>query len=218
MKNYEMRETETGVHIEGVPNAVKLVALQGKQAERLGHLALHRSDLRFVLECLAQINETTNEILREAAWRAAIVAFVKCFTGGGRRSQLHANSVYSGNAPAKSAFEYINNLRDKHLAHDENAYQQCHPGAIINAPGIVPKVDNIITLAISGVSLEQSAYNNLHQLATDAIRYVEGEYDRSVEGLKAALEKEEYGRLIERPSVSYRLPPASEVGRRRTGP
>ena len=152
MKSYEMRETATGIHIEGAPNAVKLVALEGKQAERLGHLALHRSDLQFVLECLGQINETGNEILREAAWRSAVVAFVKCFVGGSRRSRLDENSVYSGNALAQSSFEYTKNLRNKHLVHDENAYHQCHPGAIINAPGIVPKVDNIMTVAIRGLS------------------------------------------------------------------
>jgi hypothetical protein len=118
----------------------------------------------------------------------------------------------------KTTHGYIKDLRDKHLVHDENAYQQCHPGPIINAPGVVPKVDDIMCLTIAGVSLEQSAYNNLYTLATDAIRYVEAEYDQSVEGIKATLEREDYGKLIQRRAVTYRLPPANEVGQRRKGP
>jgi hypothetical protein len=218
MEQFPLTNTDTGVHIEGFPTAAKLVALKDKQAERLAHLALHRHDLQFALDCLARINETGDDILREAAWRSAVLSFVKCFVGGSRRSQLDMKAIYPGSNDAKAAFSYIKNLRDKHFVHDENGFQQCHPGAVLNQPGVNPKVLKIVTVAVFGVSLEQSAYNNLHKLATDALEYVVREYDKNANGLTAKLEAEDYDELVGRPSMSYTIPPASEVDRRRDVP
>jgi hypothetical protein len=147
-----------------------------------------------------------------------VLSFVKCFAGGSRRSQLDMKAVYARNSDAAAAFSYIKNLRDKHIVHDENGYQQCHPGAVLNQPGASPKVLKIVTVVVSGVTLEQSAYNNLHKLATDALAYVVREYNKNANGLTTTLEAEDYEQLIGRPGMSYTLPPASEVGRRREVP
>jgi hypothetical protein len=104
MEQFDLTNTDTGVHIEGFPMAAKAIAVNGKQAERLAHLALHRKDLQFALDCLDRINQTSDEVLREAAWRSAVLSFVKCFVGGSRRSQLDMKVVYAGNDAAKAAF------------------------------------------------------------------------------------------------------------------
>ena len=219
MGHIPVTSTKTGVvHIEGFPNAAKLVALGGKQAELLGHLALHRRDLQFALECLVRINETADDILREAAWRSAVVSFVKCFVGGGRRSRLDVSAVYTGNKRATSAFSYFKNLRDKHFVHDENAHQQCHSGAVVNLLGVSPKIDRVVTLLTTDVTLDQSTYNNLHTVATDALRYVVHAYDKSAERLTAVLEAEDYSQLIRRPDMTCTLPPPNEVSGKREAP
>jgi hypothetical protein len=218
MEQIQITSAATGIRVEGFPTAVKVIALQNKRAERLAHLALHRKDLQFALNCLARINQTPDEVLREAAWRSAVLSFVKCFVGGSRRSQLDMKAVYAGNDDAKAAFSYIKNLRDKHFVHDENGYEQCHPGAALNQPDMTPKILKILTLLVAGVTLEQSAYNNLHKLSTDALDYVVREYDKNANSLTATLEAKDYQELAAMPAVSFTMPPPTEIGDRRKVP
>jgi hypothetical protein len=109
-------------------------------------------------------------------------------------------------------------LRDKHFVHDENGYEQCHPGAALNQPNATPKILKVVTLMVAGVTLEQSAYNNLHKLTTDALAYVVHEYNKNANSLTAVLEAMGYQQLVEMPAMSFTMPPATEAGQRRKVP
>jgi len=89
MEHLRISQTDLGLHIEGFPDAVKVIRVDGPHAKRLADLALHESDLEFAADCVEAINHAPEEplVLRQALWRAAIVHFMKCF-GGGARFQL----------------------------------------------------------------------------------------------------------------------------------
>ena len=125
MEHFPITKTDAGLQIEGFPDAVKVVRIEGRQAKRFADLTLHKTDLEFASECLAAINHVPEQpwVLRQALWRAAIIHYMKCF-GDGARFQLSAAKIYKGNALALGAFNYFKDIRHKHVAHDENSYAQ----------------------------------------------------------------------------------------------
>lgn len=218
MEQFQFSQRDGGIHIEGFPDAVKVIALNDKKAERLAHMALHKSDLDFARASLEAINKTDNTVLREAAWRMAVVTLNKCFDGSARRSRLDAKAVYGGDALGLTIFRYFEALRNKHIVHDENGYAQAHPGAIINNLGVSPKVPKAFTLVMWGVTLNEGDYSNLHLLISKAITYVTAQYDEIANAITAALEQLPHEELIAQPSVSYTVPPADAVTQRRETP
>ena len=67
MENIDFTFNGNAFHIEGFPDAVKILKITGPKGKRLADLALHKSDLAFSLECLKTINCTPEDppILRE---------------------------------------------------------------------------------------------------------------------------------------------------------
>jgi hypothetical protein len=49
MEQFELSKADGGLQIEGFPDAVKVIRLDGPRAKRLADLALHRADLDFGL-------------------------------------------------------------------------------------------------------------------------------------------------------------------------
>jgi len=56
MEHFEITKTNEGFHIEGFPEAVKVLGIKGPNARRLANLTLHKADLEFSLSCLDGIN------------------------------------------------------------------------------------------------------------------------------------------------------------------
>jgi hypothetical protein len=215
MEQFPIRKAASGIHIDGIPDAVKAIELSGPQSRRLAHLALHQGDLQFVIACLEEINRTESQIARDALWDYAIVRFVKCFVGGSARSQLDERHIYKNEPQGMQAFDYFKNLRNKHVIHDENAYSQCIPSAAINAGNKPYKVEKILAMPVIGITLEQANYNNLHLLASYALTWVTNKFDELCNTITAELEKESHEALIARKSASFTIPNTENIGTRR---
>lgn len=95
MEHFDIKKTPEGFHIEGFPDAVKIIRIDGPKARRIADLALHRADLDFALQCLEEINRAPEQpyVLRQALWRAAVVHYVKCFGENESRFSLDPGTV-----------------------------------------------------------------------------------------------------------------------------
>ena len=115
MEHFSITKTAEGFHIEGFPDAVKVLRLTGPKSQRLADLALHRADLDFALECLEAINHQPEEpyLMRQALWRSAVVHFMKCFGRSESRFSLDAKNVYKGDADASDPFEFFESLLEQ---------------------------------------------------------------------------------------------------------
>jgi hypothetical protein len=216
MEHFPIRQTDSGLHIDGVPDAVKAIRLEGPKARRLSHLFLHQADLNFVLDCLAEINNVENWTLKTALWHSAIVRFIKCFvSNGARSSRLIETKIYTNKRGAREAFGFFKKLRDKHIVHDENSFSQCIPCAAINGGNKSYKVEKILALSVLGQSLDQATYQNLHALASDAITWVNKQIDELFNLLTTELEAESYSALIARDAVTLDGPSLGDIGSRR---
>ena len=220
MEHYSITKIEAGLHIEGFPDAVKVVSIDGHEAKRLSDLSLHKADLEFADSCLDAINKVPEEpnIAREALWRSAIVHFLKCF-GNSARFQLAPKKLYKKEPPeALTAFNYFKSLRNKHVVHDENSYAQSVPGAILNNGEKSYKIEKIVCFTAIGATLEQGNYGNLKLLVQKARAWVVTEFDALCERLTSNLEKLPYDELLGKESITYRVPGIDEVNHSRKQP
>jgi len=201
--------------LEGFPDAVTVVRLDGAEAEWLAHHALHRSDLEFAQACLDRLASTPDDppIVQEGIWRSAISSFLKCFDGTGVRSPIDATTLYGGEPAALAAYTHIRNLRRKHIVHDENPWTQCYTVAILNPKAASRKVADIRCIVFHGGTREN--FQNLANLIRVAREWVNSEFDRRHASLLAKLEGEPYDTLASMPQPAYTVPTAAEVTRKR---
>ena len=119
MEDFEVRLTESGINIEGFPDAAMVIQLPGSKARQIADFALHRFDLEIALASLEGINATPLEayLVRESLWRSAIVHCLKCFKESNSRACLDPKEVFERNADALEIYEYFLSLRNKHIVH-----------------------------------------------------------------------------------------------------
>jgi hypothetical protein len=220
MEDLAITKTGNAFHVEGFPDAVKVLKITGPKSRRLADLALHNVDLDFALACLEAINHTPDEpyLLREVLWQGAIVHYIKCFGQSKSRFSLNPKTVYKGDAEAFEPYKYFDSLRNKHLVHDENSYTQCLPGAILNRKGMDYKIAKIVCSSAVVGTLGQENYNNLHLLATRARAWVIAQFDELCSVLTSELELKSYDELLAMEGMAYMAPGADDVHKPRAAP
>ena len=217
MEHFSITRTAQGFHIEGFPDAVKVLRITGPKSQRLADLALHKADLDFAFECLTAINQVPDEpyVRHQALWRSAIVHFIKCFGKSESRFSLDAKKVYKGDTGAFEPYEYFEGLRNKHLVHDENSYAQCLPGAVLNKKGMDHNIAKIVCLSAVGDTLNQENYSNLHLLVTRTREWVVAQFDELCDVLTSELEPKSYDELFALDGITYTAPSADDVHKQR---
>jgi len=218
MEHIEITKTVDGFHVEGFPDAVRVLRIAGPKSRRLADLALHLVDLDFTLECLEALNGTPDEphIFRRVLWDSAIVHFIKCFGQSDSRFSLDSNIVYKSDPAAFEPYRYFDSLRNKNLVHDENSYMQGLPGAVLNKKGMDYKIAKIVCLSVVGETLGQENYQNLHLLATRAREWVVAQFDELCNILTRELEPKSYEELLAMEGITYTVPGADDVHKPRT--
>ena len=221
MEGFSITLKDGHLHIEGFPDAAKVIKLTGPKARRLSDILLHREDLRFSLECLQKLNEfpTDQRVVRQALWTSAVLHFTKCFGANQARSSLSPKEILKGEPQmAWEVYNWVNNLRNKHIVHDENSWAQAIPAAIVAAPGKDYNIEKIVCLGMYGDTLDQSSWNNLHLLTTKALDWVTEQFDSLCESLTEDLEQEDRDDLLKRDSASHTKPTAEDMAGKRERP
>jgi hypothetical protein len=219
MEYYQINKTGKALHIEGFPNAAKLIQIRGRKAKRLADLSLHTNDLEFAVESLETIKAVGDEpkIIRQVLWYSAIVHFFKCFGDNSARFQLSAKNIYGGDIQKHDVFKYFKSLRNKFLIHNENSYAQCIPGAVLNKRHHPYKIEKIVCLNALADTLNETNYSNLNLLIQKAKLWVVHEFDKLCDILTKELEAEPYDDLLSRESITYRAPTANEIHDKKKG-
>jgi len=218
MEHYNVTQTSpTSLHVEGLPDATKIVQLGDAKARRVGDLALHRSDLAFALECLDAIPQHNDvPIIQAALWRSAIVSYFKSFGDPGKRFQLDATQVYKGQPPeALQVFEFMKSLRNKHIVHDENTYKLFMVGAAINDGSKEHRVEKMLAMVHTYEVLSSESLHSFRFLVKYALKWITRQFDQCAELITAELERLPYNDLATRPSVTFQTPTVADVNKSR---
>jgi hypothetical protein len=217
MESYNVsKPNESEFRIDGFPDAVKVIAISGEKAREAADLTSHRSDLNFAAECAEEVRQLFDghALVRQALWRCAVFHYFKCFATGAR-SPLSKHAIYDNDAMAMEVFEYFLDLRNKHLAHDVNAYAQCIPGAVLNSRDAPAKIAKIVFTNFVADTLDAGNLSNLRLLIDKAIAWVKERFDLLCNDLTQELEAIPYDTSLSRESVTYNAPTLGAIRKRR---
>lgn len=209
---------EGHLHIEGYPDAVALKRIDTPIARQLASIALNQSDLIFCRDALKEItrlNRAENQLTVEGLWIAAIARYFKCFGGNKSRSRLSAKAILKGHPGADTVFAYFQDLRDKHIVHDENPLTQGFVGVAVNGVRAPYKVADIITLAINAFTVDEAHVTQLTQLVEVTLSWVDTKRDELHHKLGREYEQWSRPELLALPDIEYTVPSAQAVGVKR---
>ena len=111
------------------------VALSFPEAQSFAALHLILQDLAFASDCLKLSNTygipDDRSLQSKALIFSGIVGYARCFKSGVRNSLNASDLVAKGTPFDLEIHEYMLALRDKHIAHSVNDYEECQTVAIL---------------------------------------------------------------------------------------
>src|SRR4029077_7477247 len=132
------------------------------------------------------------------------------------RIQLDEKAILANEPDAIAVFKFFKDIRNKHFVHDENSYTKCTPTAALNDGQKAFKIEKIVAVSSTGITLDQPSYANLELAARQSLEWVVAKFDALCAKLTTELEKETMEELLKRPKVMIRPPDIVEIGTRRS--
>lgn len=198
-----------------------IAELKSTKAKELADRAAIFQDLTFCVACCDRTIENLraenqkDAVLIRALWTAALVAYARCFTSGVRYG-LTSDLFDHFDGEPRETHEYYIDLRNKHIAHSVNPFEQIVIGAVLSAPDELTKsVEGIATLTGTNISESAESIEQLRTLALTALKYI------AQTGKELTAEVLEEARTIpiedlyKRATPRVTVPPASSAGNRR---
>lgn len=114
-----------------------VVKVAGREAAKLADTASVLQDLGFVVEVCSRLvtlmesGDDCDSLLIEALWSAALVAYVRAFATGVRHG-LSEDDVSGLPGEPVAVHRWYKDLRDKHVVHSVNPYEEVSVGAILS--------------------------------------------------------------------------------------
>lgn len=143
------------------------------EAQQLANAASILQDLGFVLDLLTRLRALLGEnepdpVAVQSYWTAALVAYVRCFSSGkrGGLSEAIFEGIQGREQPGVEVHQHYKALRDKHIAHSVNPFEQVEVGAVLSPPAARDrKVEGIATLSMRLISTDAEGVESLQELA-----------------------------------------------------
>lgn len=141
-----------------------------EEARKLADLGAIIQDLKFTMETCSRLKKLLEEnsqdiLLIESLWTSALIRYARCFASG-KRFGL-SESVFNGleGEPHKVHKMYID-LRNKHIAHSVNPFEQMKVGLILSSPSSSErKIIGVATMAMRHISPDIEGVHQLGLLA-----------------------------------------------------
>lgn len=206
------------IHIDDYPNTVALKCIDTPPARQLQAITLHQFDLSFCHEVLAEIarlDRVKDVLIVEGLWVSVIARYFKCFGSNKSRSQLSAKKILKSHPGAEAIFSYFQNLRDKHIIHDENPFTQAFTGVAVNGAGAPYKVADIISLAFNAFTVDDTHLVQLTQLVGVTLAWVNEKRDELHNILGRKYEQWSHQDLLALPDIQFTAPTADVIGVKR---
>ncbi|MEQ1722283.1 MAG: hypothetical protein ABL930_03850 [Pseudobdellovibrio sp.] len=147
------------IHKIEIPEAVELASYSGFFQD----LTFTCDTFRYLLDNFDQLDT----LLQKSLWSTALISYARCFAHG-RRLQL-TPSIYDGlEGDPHGCHEYIIGMRNKHIAHSVNPFEEISAGAVL----INDQVEGIATIAVSHFVGDKAGVENLYRLTIFAREFV----------------------------------------------
>lgn len=126
-----------------------------------------------VLKKLMQ-EESKDAILIQNLWTAALIRYARCFASG-KRFKLDISLLKNLEGEPVKVHELYINLRNKHIAHSVNPFEQYEDGMIIDDKQ--KKVVAVSTLGMTLIALEEKGIHQLGLLSNVFYKEAKRQYD-----------------------------------------
>jgi hypothetical protein len=116
---------------------------ESNEAGKLADLVGIAQDLAFVEEATKRLSKLMREnsedsVLIRSLWSSALVAYIRCFTSG-KRFGLN-NDIFSTIDGGEATHQYFKDVRDKHIAHSINPFEEVQIGLVLSLDGCISGV------------------------------------------------------------------------------
>ena len=128
------------IRFPDLPNTVQIGELTTKKAKQLSAYTLHMYDLKFSSRMAGlwkAYREAKEDDLADAIFLSCISKFISCFQTNKGRSSLDQKVIFREHVKLLDTFQYYNDIRNKHLIHDENKFFQAKTIALLDSHSIV---------------------------------------------------------------------------------
>ena len=191
-----------------------VATIEFEEAGKLADAASIFQDLGLVLDVLSRLRDLVEEeepdqIAVQSYWTTALVTYVRCFTTGKRvgLSESIFEGIQGHEQPAVEVHRHFKALRDKHIAHSVNPFEQVEIGAVLSPPGAQNrKVEGVATLSMRLISLDAEGVDSLHELARIARQKTAVECQRLQDATQATAETLDLDELYEAATIRTTAP------------
>jgi hypothetical protein len=157
-----------------MPNSHPIAEVNYKEAQALRDIHSILRDIEMLIESLNTLKfspqndkeeNAQTRAIQQALWTTSLIAYVRCFTTG-KRFGL-GEDIFDGKENAVKMHRYFKNMRDKHIAHSVNPFEQTKVGLILSPKnGEERKVEAVCVLSFSNTIDGEDGVNNLLILAS----------------------------------------------------
>lgn len=196
---------------------------ESEPARRLEDLALVRSELEHVVALssqleflLASTDDPEHRLSAQAFWQATLVHYARCF-GGGRRTPLSGEHVKRvGLTNAAEFHKWLVDLRNKHIAHSVNVFEDCEVGFALDSAedGTEDLVPAAIVAVVATAPLPPAATAvHIRVLAEALLHDVQEQIGHIQDEVLDDLQRRPLSELLHQPDLQVGMAPPSQVRR-----
>lgn len=147
-----------------------VVKLGTEKAKLLADIAGIHEDLKFTVQICERLykldaTEEKDVLLKEALWAAALISYARCFAEG-KRYGLSEDTLQAAGDKAFEIHRHFVNLRNKHIAHSVNPFEQIEVGLVLSEPNKEDRhIESVVTFGLRLISMNKPAVQGLLTLA-----------------------------------------------------
>jgi hypothetical protein len=147
------------------------------EAKQTADLMSYFQDLAFTISALDRLQQliddnSKDEVLAASLWIAALITYARCFSTG-KRFGL-SEKLFEGIEGGVECHQLYMNLRNKHIAHSVNPYEQVVVGLVLSPPSSPErKVEGVSILSQKLLHLDSEGVQNLRRLTLIAMKEIE---------------------------------------------
>jgi len=156
-----------------------LLRIETPAAQDLAGIAGVVFDLSFAADAVARLlaipeKARDDNTLTRALWSSALIAYMRCFSEGVRYS-LNP-TIFSAIPAADVAHQFFRDLRNKHIAHPVNAFEDCGVGLLV--PPDTTEVSGVGELLWFQVTPDEQKMKVFQSLTQHALQWANAERQR----------------------------------------
>lgn len=158
------------------------IEIKSEMARQLADYSLIENDITGVISACDRLltelsNEVVDEIVCASLWTQALIRYGRCFGSQGFRKSVSVEPFVK--EEFKTIHQYFRDIRDKHIAHSVNNFENAAVGVVISAPNEDDK--KVFEVGVLDYRVAYSTgkiVENLRELAADIVFTIHGEKEK----------------------------------------